>query len=72
MRYEDGTSELQHKTFKVNSMYERVNTNARPGADRYQWELNLNKAPNAYIYLNERYQINSIEIEGQKFYMRGQ
>ena len=71
MRYDDGTSEMQHKTFLVNGMLERENPGARSGGDRYQWELNLHKRPNAYIYLDERYRVNSIRIDGQLFYMRG-
>ena len=72
MRFKDGTSEMQHRTYLVNGALERVNHNSRPGADRYQWELNLHKQPTAYVYLDERYNVNSIEIDGQKFYMRGQ
>ena len=72
MRYDDGTEEMQNRTFLVNGAAERENPNARPGGDRYQWELNLHKQPNAYLYLDERLNVNSIEIDGQKFYMRGQ
>ena len=72
MRYEDGSSEMQHRTFQVNGMVERENTNARPGGDRWQWELNLHKQPNAYLYLDEKFRVNSIVINGEKFYMRGQ
>ncbi len=72
MRYDDGTSEMQHRTYTVNGAAERINENARPGGDRYQWELNLHKQPNAYVYLDEKLNVNSIEIDGQKFYMRGQ
>ena len=72
MRYDDGTAEMQHRTYLVNGAAERENPNARPGGDRYQWELNLHKQPNAYVYLDEKLNVNSIEIDGQKFYMRGQ
>lgn len=72
MVYDDGTSEMQHRTYQVNGVVERENTNARPGGDRWQWELNLHKQPNAYIYLNEKFRVNSVVIDGQKFYMRGQ
>ena len=72
MRFDDGTSEMQHRTYLVNGALERVNTNSRPGGDRYQWELNLHKQPTAFVYLDERYNVNSVEIDGQKFYMRGQ
>ena len=72
MRYDDGTSEMQHRTYLVNGAAERENPTARPGGDRYQWELNLHKQPNAYLYLDEKLNVNSIEIDGQKFYMRGQ
>jgi len=72
MRYDDGSSEMQHRTFKVNGMVERENTNARPGGDRWQWELNLHKQPNAYVYLDEKFRVNSVVINGEKFYMRGQ
>ena len=72
MRYDDGTAEMQHKTFLVNGMLERENPGARSGGDRYQWELNLHKRPNAYIYLDERRRVNSVQIDGQKFYLRGQ
>ena len=72
MRYDDGTAEMQHRTYTVNGAAERINPNARPGGDRYQWELNLHKQPNAYLYLDEKLNVNSIEIDGQKFYMRGQ
>ncbi len=72
MRYDDGTAEMQHRTYTVNGAAERVNPAARPGGDRYQWELNLHKQPNAYVYLDEQLNVNSIEIDGQKFYMRGQ
>lgn len=72
MVYDDGTSEMQHRTYQVNGVVERENTNARAGGDRWQWELNLHKQPNAYIYLNEKFRVNSIVIDGQKFYMRGQ
>ena len=72
MRYDDGTSAMQHRTYLVNGAAERINPNARPGGDRYQWELNLHKQPAAYVYLDEKLNVNSIEIDGQKFYMRGQ
>ncbi len=72
MRFDNGTSEMQHRTYTVNAAAERINTNARPGGDRYQWELDLNKQPAAYVYLDEKLNVNSIEIDGQKFYMRGQ
>jgi len=72
MVFDDGGSEMQHRTYQVNGVVERENTNARPGGDRWQWELNLHKQPNAYIYLNEKFRVNSIVIDGQKFYMRGQ
>jgi len=72
MIYDDGSSEMQHRTYQVNGVVERENTNARAGGDRWQWELNLHKQPNAYIYLNEKFRVNSIVIDGQKFYMRGQ
>lgn len=72
MRYDDGAAEMQHRTYLVNGAAERINPNARPGGDKYQWELNLHKQPNAYVYLDEQYNVNSIEIDGQKFYMRGQ
>jgi len=72
MRYDDGTSEMQHRTYQVNGMIERENTNARPGGDRWQWELNLHKQPNAYVYLDEKFRVNSVVINGEKFYMRGQ
>ncbi|MFK8056557.1 MAG: hypothetical protein AB8F78_10590 [Saprospiraceae bacterium] len=72
MIYDDGSSEMQHRTYQVNGVVERENTNARPGGDRWQWELNLHKQPNAYIYLNEKFRVNSIVIDGQQFYMRGQ
>ncbi len=71
MRFDDGSEKMQDKTFLVNGIVERENPNARPGGNRWQWELNLHKQPNAYIYLDERYQVNSIQIDGQKFYMRG-
>ena len=72
MRFDDGTASMQHKTFKVNGVLERENPGARKGGDRYQWELNLHKQPNAYIYLDEKRRVNSVQIDGQKFYMRGQ
>ena len=72
MRYDDGSSEMQHRTFQINGIAERENPNAKSGGDRYQWELTLDKQPNAYVYLDEGYHVNSIEIDGQKFYMRGQ
>ena len=71
MRYDDGSSEMQHKTFRVTGIAERANPNARPGGDHYQWELSLHKRPNAYVYLDEKYRVNSISIGGQKFHMRG-
>ncbi len=72
MRFDDGSSEMQHRTYQVNGIVERENTNARPGGDRWQWELNLHKQPNAYVYLDEKFRVNSVVIDGQKFYMRGQ
>ncbi len=72
MRYDDGTSEMQHRTYLVNGALERVNPASRPGGDRYQWELNLHKQPTAFVYLDENHKVNSVEIDGQKFYMRGQ
>lgn len=72
MRFEDGTSTMQHRTFSVKGIAERENPNARPGGDRFQWELEIHKRPNAYIYLDDKYRVNSIFIDGQKFYMRGE
>ena len=72
VRSDGGASGMQHRTYTVVGAAERINPNARPGGDRYQWELNLHKQPNAYLYLDEKLNVNSIEIDGQKFYMRGQ
>ncbi len=72
MYFDDGSTEMQHRTYQVNGVLERENPNARPGGDRWQWELNLHKQPNAYVYLDEKFRVNSVVIDGQKFYMRGQ
>ena len=71
MRFDDGHAEMQHRTYLVNGILERENPGARKGGDRYQWELNLHKQPNAYVYLDEEYRVNSIYIDGQTFHMRG-
>ncbi len=72
VKSDDGTSGMQNRTYLVNGIVERENTNAGPGGNRFQWELNIDKQPNSYVYLDELYNVISIAIDGQKFYMRGQ
>lgn len=71
MRYTDGSSGMEYKTYQINGVVERENTHAKPGGNRFQWELNLHKQPNAYIYLDEKKRVNSVYIDGQEFFMRG-
>ena len=70
-QYSDGSSAMKHKTFNVHSVTERENGNSRAGGDRYQWELELDHKRTGYIYLDEYYRVNSIELDGQTFHMRG-
>ena len=69
-RDRDGRVERQRMTYSVLGAIERENESARPGGERYQWELEIHKHPNAFVYLTEDYAISSIELDGQRFYMR--
>ena len=69
--YDDGTSAMQHKTFQVFAVTERENGNSRAGGNRYQWEFELDKKRMGYVYLDEYFRVNSIELDGQAFFMRG-
>ena len=71
VHYENGSAEMQHKTFKVYGMTERENAQAGAGGNRFQWELDLDKKQKAYVYLDAGYNVNSVVIDGQQFFMRG-
>lgn len=62
---------LHVTTYRVRGLVERVNTKSRPGADRYQWEIDLKKYPSAFVYLDEKMNINSVEMAGEQFFVRG-
>ena len=69
--YDDGTSLMANKTFEVFAVTEREDGTSRKGGNRFQWELELDRKRTGYVYLDEFHRVNSIELDGQTFYVRG-
>jgi len=69
--YEDGGSEDKYWSYPVKKVMEREDESAGPDEDRYQLEFTLKKGEPIYLYLTEEHTISSIEIEGNKYLMRG-
>jgi hypothetical protein len=71
IQYEDATTEDKTWKYEVKNVKSRADESARLDEEKYQWELITAKGKLIYMYLNGDNTVSTMEIEDEKYLMRG-
>ncbi|MBK6619513.1 MAG: hypothetical protein IPG32_01010 [Saprospirales bacterium] len=71
LQYDDGTKEDKTEKFQIKKVVEREFKTPRMNEERFEWELATAKGDPVFLYLNARYAVASIKIDGKVYQVRG-